>query len=99
VLAGGTGGAKLAAGFDALLRPGELTVIANTGDDEEFWGLLVCPDVDAAIYRLAGVFNEETGYGQRDETFQTLQALSRLGEQTWFHIGDRDPPRTFCGPT
>ncbi len=67
-----------------------MTVIANTGDDEEFWGLLVCPDVDAVIYRLAGVFNDEVGYGQRDETFHALEALERLGEQTWFHIGDRD---------
>jgi LPPG:FO 2-phospho-L-lactate transferase len=65
-------------------------VIANTGDDQEFWGLLVCPDVDAVIYRLAGVFNEEAGYGQRHETFEALEALERLGEQTWFRIGDRD---------
>jgi LPPG:FO 2-phospho-L-lactate transferase len=90
VLAGGTGGAKLAAGFDAALGPGELTVIANTGDDDEFWGLLVCPDVDAVIYRLAGVFNEAAGYGLRDETFQILAGLRALGEQTWFQLGDRD---------
>jgi LPPG:FO 2-phospho-L-lactate transferase len=90
VLAGGTGGAKLAAGFNAVLRPGELTVIANTADDDEFWGLLVCPDIDAVIYRLAGVFNDETGYGLMDESFQTLAALRALGEETWFHIGDRD---------
>ena len=51
ILAGGTGGAKLAAGFQSLLPPGDLTVIANTADDDEFWGLLVCPDVDATIYR------------------------------------------------
>lgn len=90
LLAGGTGGAKLAAGFDALLPPGDLTVIANTGDDQEFWGLLVCPDIDAVIYRLAGVFNVEAGYGQKHETFEALEALERLGEQTWFRIGDRD---------
>jgi LPPG:FO 2-phospho-L-lactate transferase len=90
VLAGGTGGAKLAAGFAARLDPADLTVIANTGDDEEFWGLLVCPDVDAVIYRLAGVFNEQAGYGQKDETFHALEALERLGEQTWFRIGDKD---------
>lgn len=90
VLAGGTGGAKLAAGFAAELDPRDLTVIANTGDDEEFWGLLVCPDVDAVIYRLAGVFNDAAGYGQRDETFEALDALGRLGEPVWFRIGDRD---------
>lgn len=90
VLAGGTGGAKLASGFQVLLPPGDLTVIANTADDDEFWGLLVSPDVDATIYRLAGVFDETAGYGQRDDTFSTLEALGRLGEPTWFRIGDRD---------
>jgi LPPG:FO 2-phospho-L-lactate transferase len=90
VLAGGTGGAKLAAGFAARFEPADLTVIVNTGDDEEFWGLLVCPDVDAVIYRLAGVFNDQAGYGQKDETFHALDALQRLGEQTWFRIGDKD---------
>jgi len=90
VLAGGTGGAKLAAGFQSLLAPGDLTVIANTADDDEFWGLLVSPDVDATIYRLAGVFDDVAGYGQKGDTFQTLEALGRLGEATWFRIGDRD---------
>ena len=90
MLAGGTGGAKLAAGLASQLPPGDLTVIANTGDDEEFWGLLVCPDVDAVIYRLAGVFNDEAGYGQQDETFHALEMLQRLGENTWFRIGDKD---------
>ncbi len=65
-------------------------MIANTGDDDEFWGLLVCPDIDAVIYRLAGIFDEAVGYGQRDETFHALEALRRAGEETWFHIGDRD---------
>jgi LPPG:FO 2-phospho-L-lactate transferase len=90
VLAGGTGGAKLAEGFQSMLSPGDLTVIANTADDDEFWGLLVCPDVDATIYRLAGVFDAAAGYGQKGDTFHTLEALGRLGEATWFRIGDRD---------
>lgn len=90
VLAGGSGGAKLAAGFQSLMAPGELTVIANTADDDEFWGLLVCPDVDATIYRLAGVFDAVAGYGQAGDTFHTLEALGRLGEPMWFRIGDRD---------
>jgi LPPG:FO 2-phospho-L-lactate transferase len=90
VLAGGTGGALLALGLQKLLPAGDLTVVANTADDDEFWGLLVCPDVDATIYRLAGVFNTETGYGVKDDTFQLLEALGRLGEPTWFRIGDKD---------
>lgn len=90
MLAGGTGGALLAAGMQALLPAGDLTVIANTADDDEFWDLLVCPDVDAVIYRLAGVFNDRAGYGVKDDTFEVLDALTRLGENTWFRIGDQD---------
>jgi len=90
VLAGGTGGAALAAGIQAVAPEDELTVIANTADDDEFWGLLVCPDVDAVIYRLAGKFNHEAGYGVKDDTFEVLHALARAGEDAWFQIGDRD---------
>ncbi|HXC76606.1 MAG TPA: 2-phospho-L-lactate transferase [Candidatus Acidoferrum sp.] len=90
VLAGGTGGAILASGFQSMLPEGDLTVIANTADDDEFWGLLVSPDVDAVIYRLAGAFNDEAGYGVRGDTFHTLEALARLGEDAWFRIGDKD---------
>jgi LPPG:FO 2-phospho-L-lactate transferase len=90
VLAGGTGGALLALGLQRLLPAGDLTVIANTADDDEFWGLLVCPDVDATIYRLAGVFNTDAGYGVKDDSFHALEARGRLGEPTWFRIGDKD---------
>ena len=90
VLAGGTGGAALAAGFQEVAPAEDLTVIANTADDDEFWGLLVSPDVDAVIYRLAGVFNEQAGYGVKDDTFAVLDALARAGEDTWFRIGDSD---------
>ena len=73
------------------MSPGDdLTVIANTADDDEFWGLLVSPDVDAVIYRLAGIFNEQAGFGVKDDTFEVLEALRRAGEDTWFRIGDRD---------
>ena len=72
------------------MEPGDLTVIANTADDDEFWGLLVSPDVDAVIYRLAGVFNEEAGYGLKEDSFRVLEELGRLGEPTWFRIGDKD---------
>jgi LPPG:FO 2-phospho-L-lactate transferase len=90
ILAGGTGGAKLAAAMQPLLPSGDLTVIANTADDDEFWGHLVSPDVDAVIYRLAGVFNEAAGYGVKDDSFHVLDALARLGEPAWFRIGDKD---------
>jgi LPPG:FO 2-phospho-L-lactate transferase len=73
-----------------ILPPGHLTVVANTADDDEFWGHLVSPDVDAVIYRLAGVFNEAAGYGVKDDTFHVLDALTRLGEPGWFRIGDKD---------
>jgi LPPG:FO 2-phospho-L-lactate transferase len=73
-----------------LVPPGNLTVIANTADDDEFWGLLVSPDVDAVIYRLAGMFNLDAGYGVKDDSFRVLEELGRLGEPTWFRIGDKD---------
>lgn len=90
MLAGGTGGAALADGIRLVAPDTELTVIANTADDDEFWGLLVCPDVDAVLYRLAGMFNHQAGYGVRDDTFHVLDALARFGEDTWFRIGDKD---------
>jgi LPPG:FO 2-phospho-L-lactate transferase len=90
LLSGGTGGAKLAAGLTAVLAAGDLSIVVNTADDDEFWGLLVSPDVDAILYRLAGLFNEATGFGVRDDTFHTLGMLRTLGEETWFQLGDRD---------
>jgi LPPG:FO 2-phospho-L-lactate transferase len=90
VLAGGTGGAKLAAAIRTMVPAGHLTVIANTADDDEFWGLLVSPDVDAVIYRLAGEFNEAAGYGMKGDSFHVLEALERIGEPAWFRIGDKD---------
>jgi LPPG:FO 2-phospho-L-lactate transferase len=90
LLSGGTGGARLAAGLTAVLPAGDLSIVANTADDDEFWGLLVSPDVDAILYRLAGLFNEATGFGVRDDTFHTLEMLRTLGEDTWFQLGDRD---------
>lgn len=90
LLAGGTGGAKLATGLRDELADGALTVIANPGDDLDVWGLRVCPDADAVLFRLAGIFNDATGYGVRDDTATLLGQLNALGEQTWFHVGDRD---------
>lgn len=89
-LAGGVGGAKLAAGLQAALAPGQLTVIVNTGDDFEHWGLYICPDLDTVLYNLAGIHNPETGWGRSGETFATLQAVEQLGGEDWFRLGDRD---------
>jgi LPPG:FO 2-phospho-L-lactate transferase len=90
LLAGGTGAARLACGLARVLTPDQLSVVTNTADDEELWGLLVSPDTDSVLYRLAGLFNEASGFGVRDETFHALEMLGRLGEPTWFGLGDRD---------
>jgi len=89
-LAGGVGGAKLAAGLARALPPGELVIAVNTGDDFEHLGLHVSPDLDTVMYTLAGLANPETGWGLADETWSFMQALARLGEPAWFRLGDRD---------
>ena len=89
-LAGGVGGAKLALGLARVLPPEALTIVVNTGDDDEFHGLHVSPDLDTVMYTLAGVANPETGWGLRDESFHALEQIERLGGETWFKIGDRD---------
>lgn len=89
-LAGGVGGAKLAAGLQAALPPGALTVIVNTGDDFEHWGLHICPDLDTVMYNLASVENPATGWGRRGDTFTTLAAMELLGGEDWFRLGDLD---------
>ena len=89
-LAGGTGAAKLLRGLDALLERGAMTVVGNTGDDAEIWGLHVSPDLDTVCYTLGGLLDEERGWGLRDESFRTLGEIVRFGEPTWFNLGDRD---------
>ena len=89
-LAGGVGGAKLSAGLQDALAPGDLSVVVNTADDFDPWGLRVCPDLDTVMYTLAGVANPETGWGLAGESFAFLDALSGYGEDTWFKLGDRD---------
>ncbi|CAN5873114.1 2-phospho-L-lactate transferase [soil metagenome] len=89
-LAGGVGGAKLAAGLQAVLPPGDLTVIVNTGDDFEHWGLTICPDLDTVTYNLAGINNPETGWGLLGESFTTFGAMGQLGGEDWFRLGDKD---------
>jgi LPPG:FO 2-phospho-L-lactate transferase len=90
LLAGGTGAAKLAVGLQAVLAPGDLTVVANTGDDVEWWGLHVSPDTDAVLFRLAGLFNDVAGFGIVDDGFTTMEQLRSLGEDAWFNLGNRD---------
>jgi LPPG:FO 2-phospho-L-lactate transferase len=90
LLAGGTGGAKLAHGLQQVLEPGELTVIVNVADDTERHGLLVCPDLDTILYTLAGLADAEQGWGVAGDTHTAMQMLERYGEETWFRIGDAD---------
>jgi LPPG:FO 2-phospho-L-lactate transferase len=89
-LAGGTGAAKLLRGLAPLVDPAELTVVGNTGDDTEIWGLHISPDLDTVCYTLAGLIDERKGWGLRDETFHALEQMPRLGEPAWFGLGDRD---------
>ncbi len=89
-LAGGVGGAKLAAGLRDVLSPGDLSVVVNTADDFDLWGLHICPDLDTVMYTLAGISNPETGWGIAGESFETLKMLEHYGEDTWFKLGDRD---------
>jgi LPPG:FO 2-phospho-L-lactate transferase len=89
-LSGGVGGAKLARGLHDVLVPGELTVIGNVGDDLEVLGLHVSPDLDSVLYALAGLNDEERGWGRADETWKALESAREWGGEGWFLLGDRD---------
>lgn len=89
-LAGGTGAAKLLRGLSRIMDPRDLTVIVNTGDDAEIWGLHISPDLDTVSYTLGGVIDEQKGWGLTGETFHTLDQIARFGEPVWFNLGDRD---------
>jgi LPPG:FO 2-phospho-L-lactate transferase len=90
VLTGGTGGAKFVDGLRHILPPEDLTIIVNTGDDFECWGLRISPDLDSITYMLAGLLSKERGWGVDGDTFECLEAMRRLGQPAWFQIGDRD---------
>ncbi|HEV2076046.1 MAG TPA: 2-phospho-L-lactate transferase [Thermoleophilaceae bacterium] len=90
VLAGGTGGAKLARGIAEAEGPDSLTVIANTGDDVDVYGVHVSPDPDLITYRLAGILDEQRGFGVEGDTREVMTALERAGGSAWFDLGDRD---------
>jgi LPPG:FO 2-phospho-L-lactate transferase len=89
-LAGGVGAARFLRGLVRVVDPASLTVVVNTADDVERHGLWVSPDVDSVVYTLAGLHDEERGWGLRDETWNALASLRALGEDTWFQLGDRD---------
>jgi LPPG:FO 2-phospho-L-lactate transferase len=90
VLTGGTGGAKFVDGLRQVVPAKDLTIIVNTGDDLEWWGLYVSPDIDSIIYVLSGRLSKERGWGVQGDTFFCLQTMGDLGEPIWFHAGDRD---------
>ncbi len=89
MLAGGTGGAKLARGMADAVGGEHLSAIVNTGDDIEIYGAHVSPDPDLVSFWLADVIDER-GWGLRDDTFEVMDALRELGMEVWFNLGDRD---------
>ena len=90
LLSGGGGGARFARGLQAALAPGELTVIANVGDDLEILGLHVSPDLDSLLYTLSGLIDVDRGWGRANESWNALEAAAGWGGPDWFRLGDRD---------
>lgn len=90
ILCGGVGGSKLVLGFSREFPTEDVTVIVNTADDLEFYGLHVSPDLDTVMYTLAGVSNPTTGWGVQGDSFECLSMLEKYGEECWFRIGDKD---------
>lgn len=90
VFAGGVGASRFLQGLYQVVSPAEITVVSNTGDDVEMFGLHVSPDTDIVIYALAGAVNPETGWGLTGDTFNVVDQLQRFGYERWFNLGDRD---------
>jgi LPPG:FO 2-phospho-L-lactate transferase len=90
VLSGGGGGARFLRGVVAAVDPAGVTAIVNVGDDLEVLGLAVSPDLDSVVYALAGLADEERGWGRADETWNALATVESLGGEAWFRLGDRD---------
>ncbi len=90
VLAGGVGAARFLQGVVQVVPQEQITVIVNTGDDRNFYGLHVSPDSDIVMYTLAGMVDEAHGWGVRGDTYNTMQQLTQYGEDDWFMLGDRD---------
>jgi LPPG:FO 2-phospho-L-lactate transferase len=89
-LAGGVGAARLLRGLVRVVDPASVTAVVNTGDDRRFYGVHVSPDVDIVTYPLAGCVDGARGFGIAGDSFQVIEALGRLGHETWFRLGDRD---------
>ncbi len=87
---GGVGGAKLALGLSHVLDAQALTIVANTADDFEHLGLTISPDLDTVMYTLAGLNNQQQGWGLANESWSCMQAMERLQGETWFRLGDQD---------
>ena len=90
VFTGGTGGTKLVQGLQQIVAPEDLTVIVNTGDDVEWWGLHVSPDVDSVLYGLADLLSKDRGWGVEGDGFRCLERMKELGQPSWFSLGDLD---------
>jgi LPPG:FO 2-phospho-L-lactate transferase len=89
-LAGGVGAARILQGLVRVYPEEETTIIVNTGDDIELYGLHISPDIDIVTYTLAGIVNEEKGWGIKDDTFHWLETMQKYGYETWFKVGDKD---------
>ena len=89
-LCGGVGGAKLALGLSRTLRPDDLVIAVNTGDDFLHLGLHISPDLDTVMYTLAGAADPERGWGLAGETWNFMEAIARFEGSDWFRLGDRD---------
>ena len=89
-LSGGVGGARFLRGLVRATDPAGVTVIGNVGDDVEVLGMHVSPDLDSILYALAGVSDDERGWGRADETWTAFEEAARLGGESWFRLGDRD---------
>lgn len=89
-LAGGVGGSKLTQGLASALKPEQLTVVVNTGDDFNYLGLAICPDLDTVMYTLAGINNRQTGWGVEGDTHHLMEALKKFRLDHWFQLGDQD---------
>ena len=90
LLAGGLGGSRFARALTETLDPRDVTIVGNVGDDLEVSGLYVSPDLDTILYTLAGVLDEEKGWGRAGETWNARDAATEAGAETWFQLGDRD---------
>ncbi len=90
VFTGGTGGTKLVQGLQQVVAPEDLTVIVNTGDDIDWWGLHVSPDVDSVLYGLSGLLSADRGWGVDNDSFRCLERMKQLGQPSWFSLGDLD---------